>query len=406
MKSAFYSVMPPASGPRKKPKSYPPVEGYLRHLLMVKLQPNESSIAFVSKQLIRCPWNDLSQQCGALICRIMLKACRRGRYKSIQAVASLAAKLRRHKPEVCIRLLDAVLEELQLAMEFPSFKDQQRTLTMARLLGELYGASLASAQLILQQLYNFINFAHDIPLALREASERLVDQFQADDVPNSAGGVTRTIEEDEEMDEADLPVGDVAPRVHVPVAVSKHSEYDPRVPTVLDPPDSVFRVKLAYTLMEAIVKTIITRSNLSKIEGFLTAFQRYLFTKTVLPAEVEFALLDIFDAIDSQWRKISSDAKSRKKGGENVAQGFPRYRTWLEAHNATVAVEESEAVSEERARRRLEHVAFNHHAVDGDETIASDLLDDDDDMMEEDEEASMNDALSMSVDDDHGGFLS
>jgi regulator of nonsense transcripts 2 len=323
-------------------------------------------------------------------------------------VASIAAKLRRHKPEVCIRLLDAVLEELQLAMEFPSFKDQQRTLTMVRLLGELYGASLASAQLIIQQLYKFINFGHDIPPPLREASEKLADQVQAGNVPNSAGGVTQTIMEDEPMDEDDLQVGEPMSNEIVPVAVSKHSEYDPRVPTLLDTPDSAARVKLACTLLETVIRTIVTRSNLSKIEGFLTAFQRYLFTKTVLPAEVEFALLDTFDAIDSQWRNISKDPKSRKKSGENVAQGFPRFKTWLEAHNATVAVEESDAVAEERALTRLEHLAGDHHSVDGDETIASDLMDDEDDMMDEDEEASMDDALSVSakdsVDDDHESY--
>jgi regulator of nonsense transcripts 2 len=117
---------------------YPPLDGYLRHLLMVRLQPTESSVAFVSKQLIRFPWADRSKQCGMLICKIMLKTCRRGRYKAIQAVACVAAKLRRHKPEVCIRLIDAVLEELQWSMEHPAFKDQQRTITVARLLGELY----------------------------------------------------------------------------------------------------------------------------------------------------------------------------------------------------------------------------------------------------------------------------
>ena len=125
---------------------------------MVRLEPTESSISFVSKQLIRLPWGDPAKQCGALLCKIMMKTCRRGRYKSIQAVASVAANLRRHKPELCIRLLDSVLEELQLAMEFPVFKDQQRTLTTARLLGELYSASLASGQLIVEQLYNFLNF--------------------------------------------------------------------------------------------------------------------------------------------------------------------------------------------------------------------------------------------------------
>lgn len=397
MKSAFYAVKPPVGGPKRKVKVYPPLEGYLRHLLMVKLQPSESSISFVSKQLIRCPWNDESQRCSSLICKIMLKTCRRGRYKSIEAVASVATKLRRHKPEVGVLLLDAVLEELQLAIEFPSFRDQQRTLTMARLLGELYGASLASAQLIIQQLYKFINFGHDIPVALREASEKLAEQDQAGTVPKSTGGASQTILEDEEMEEEDFEGEDFATNEVVPVAVSKYSKYDPRVPTLLDVPNSVFRVKLVCALLETVVKSIVTRNNLGKLEGFLTAFQRYLFTKSMLPTEVEFSLLDMFDAVDSQWRKITKDSKSKKKGAENIAQGFPRFKTWLEAHNATVSVEETEAKVDEKASSRLAHVAGDHKVGDGDDTIASDLLDDDDDLMEEDDQVSIDDALSLSA---------
>ena len=135
-----------------------------------------------------------------LICRILLKTCRRGRYKAIQAVAAVAAKLRRHKPEVCIRLIDAVLEELQWAMEHPSLKDQQRTITVARLLGELYCASLASGQLVIQQLYKFINFGHEIPEALREASEKHSVLAGSSSTP-SGTGISGVITEDEEMDD-------------------------------------------------------------------------------------------------------------------------------------------------------------------------------------------------------------
>ena len=170
----MFTVKPPASGSKKEVKEYSPIEGYLRHVLMVTLQPTESSISFVSKQLLRFPWADPSMQCGSLICKIMLKACRVGRYRSIHAVANVAAKLRRQKPEVCIRLLDIVVEEIQWSIEHPAFKDQQRTLTVARLLGELYVTSLASGQLILQQLYQFINFGHEIPEDLREASEKAI----------------------------------------------------------------------------------------------------------------------------------------------------------------------------------------------------------------------------------------
>jgi regulator of nonsense transcripts 2 len=320
----------------------------------------------------------------------------------------VAAKLRRHKPEVCIRLLDSVLEELQLAMESPIFKDQQRTITMSRLLGELYCSSLASGQMIIQQLYKFLNFSHEIPTALREASEKAAEKVESA-VPNSTGGVAQTIQEDEEMEDAELEAQEEAPKEAEPVAVSKYSKYDPRVPSLVDAPNSVFRIKLVCTLLETVAKSIVTRNNLSKIEGFLTAFQRYLFTKTVLPTEVEFQLLDTFDIIDSQWRKVSKDGgKSKKNSGDGSGQGFPRYNAWLNAHNATVGAEEAEALAEERARTRLEGLAADIKSVDGDETISSDLMNEDDELMDEDDDDSTEDALSTSakdsINDDHEEF--
>mmetsp|Transcript_4770 Transcript_4770/g.11310 ORF Transcript_4770/g.11310 Transcript_4770/m.11310 type:complete len:1490 (-) Transcript_4770:1647-6116(-) len=399
--TAFYTVKPPASGPKKQMKTYPPLEGYLRHLLMNKLQPSESSISNVSKQLIRFPWGDPSQQCGKLVCKIMLKTCRRGRYRSIQAVASVAAKLRRHKPEVCIRLLDAVFEELQWSMENPSFKDQQRTLTIARLLGEMYCASIASGQLVLQQLYKFINFGHEIPDSLREASESHVAQSQTDTetedklpVFNSASAISQTIQEEEEVEEMELETTEEV-EAQKPVAVSKHSKFDPRVFSTLDPPNSVFRIKLVCTLLEVVSKTIVTRNNLSKVEGFLAAFQRYLFTKTILPTEVEFALLDTFDLIDSQWRRIGKEAGAKSKQDDKDTSKiirFPRYPTWLDAHNATVGNEEADAAAELRVRSRLEASAETRAPDDG--TIASDMLHDDDDMLDDDDDDSIEDGLS------------
>lgn len=401
-------MKPPQSGPKKQAKVYPPLEGYLRYLLMVRLQPTEPSVAFVSKQLIRLPWSDPSKQCGQLICKIMFKTCRRGRYKAIKAVACVAAKLRRHKPEVCIRLIDGVLEELQWAMEHPAFKDQQRTITIARLLGELYCSSLASGQLVIQQLYKFINFGHAIPDALREASEkqallsRAGENSGEDGTPvfNSASGISQTIQEDEEMEETPLETREETNSERQTVVISRYSKYDPRVPTPLDFPNSVFRIKLVCILLEVVSKSIVTRNNISKIEGFLAAFQRYLFTKTTLPTEVEFALLDTFDMIDSRWRKVTKDSGGKSKGSDsntNKSQGFPRYQTWLEAHNVTVANEEAEAVIEDRAKARLEALAGNSKPADEEETLASELLNDDDDLMEEeDDDESLEDALSVS----------
>ena len=117
LKAAFYSVKPPPSGPRKKTKEYPPLESYLRYLLLSRLDSSDVEISAVTRQIVRLPWNDPTQQCGALVCKLMLKACRRGRYKTIEAIASVAARLRtqRAASEATIRLIDAVLEELRWA---------------------------------------------------------------------------------------------------------------------------------------------------------------------------------------------------------------------------------------------------------------------------------------------------
>ena len=290
-------------------------------------------------------------------------------------------------------------------MENPAFKDQQRTITYARLLGELYCAALASGQLIIQQLYKFINFGHEIPDPLREASEKHLAKFDgngsaagANAVPNSSTGVSQTIQEDEEMEEKDLePKVDVASAALTTVAVSPHSKYDPRVATHLDPPNSAFRIKLVCTLLEVVGKTIVTRNNIPKLEGYLAAFQRYLFTKTFLPTEVEFALLDTFDIVDSQWRKVGKEPSGKVKKNDNSAvekaSGFPRFASWLDAHNACVALEETEATYEVRAKSRLESLAGESKNVDGDASVVSSILDE---LMDEDDDSS-EDALSASA---------
>lgn len=313
--------------------------------------PTPSFISFASKQIARLPWADPTEQCGVLVTRLMLKACRRGRYRTINAIAAVAARLRtqRNAGEVTVRLVDAVLEELRWALEHPNFRDQQRVITYARLLGELFEAKQVSGPLLVKQLYDFINLGHEIPEALREASKKLATEaatateLAAAKLPvyNSASGVSQTIMEDEELEDDELVTTEAKAETEPPkpVAVSEHSRFDPRVPAATDPPNSAYRIKLVCTLLEVAAPSIVTRSNLSRLKGFLAAFQRYLFTKTLLPADVEFSLLDTFDILDSHWKQLT---KSKKAASDE--EGFPRYATWLDAHNATVAFEEADAV--------------------------------------------------------------
>jgi len=269
---------------------------------------------------------------------------------------------------------------------------------------------LVTAPIVIQQLYKFINFGHEIPDALREASAKQISEefeYKNDHLPilNSATGISHAIQEDEEMqDEAFERKVEDTEMLKV-VAVSFYSIYDPRVPSPIDLPNSVFRVKLVCTLLEASMKNIVTRNNISSLEGFITAFQRYLFTKSSLPTEVEFSLLDTFDALDSKWKKISP--KERRKGDScSVSdQGFPRFECWTDAHNATTAREEEIATAETRNRARLEALAGitegNFEDILHDDDIATEDDDDDYDGSDDDETDSEDD-----IDDDEDAGIS
>jgi regulator of nonsense transcripts 2 len=342
LNSAFYMVQPPQTSVRRDAKVLSPLEAYVKDLLVYRLGTKDTTTTFVSKQLLRCPWSDVHLDCGALITKYLLKACRKGRYKSISTVASLIANLKRTKPEILSRVTDMVLEELQYAMENPSMRDQQRSIVYAKLLGEMHCQALVSGSIIFDQLYNLVNFDHNIPKALHAVSNN--DQNISSKVLGGPLTVTGVINEDEEMEEDDLQV-EPHKTEQEPIAVSKHSKFDPRVPSILDKDTTVFRVKLICILLDSSSPSLVTTGITSKLEKFMAAFQRYLFVKSNLPADIEFSILDSFDIIDSKMKGMKKDSK------KNILS--LRFKTWLEAHNSVVATEELDALSEERSRKRL-----------------------------------------------------
>ena len=346
MKSAFYMVQPPQQKVKRNVKILSPIEAYLKDLLLVRL--DKSSVSFASKQILRLSWGDSSIDYGSLVVKYMLKACRKGRYNSIAAVASLVFLLKKPKPELLARLIDGILEEFCYIMEHPNIRDQQRAIIYAKLLGELHSQSLVSSQAVFDQLYTLVNFDHQIPDSLREASIEPAEETISSDL-KSPLGISGAIAEDEEMEDdssnEDERGKEKSDKPQAPVAVSVHSIYDPRVPSDLDTPFSVFRIKLICTLLDNCISSLVTASNFSKLENFLSAFQRYVFIKSTLPTDIEFSLLDTFDLIESNLRVV-------KKDNKRMALTV-RYKTWLEAHNAVIAAEEFEALNQKKARTRL-----------------------------------------------------
>lgn len=341
--SAFYMVIPPQTGNRQHSKILTPLEAYTQDLLLVRLIPDQRMIAFVSKQLLRFPWTDPSIECSVLVVKYLLKACRKGRYKSISAVAAVISNLKKSKPEILAQVTDAVVEELQFAMENPRIHVQQRTIVYAKLLGELHSHALLAASIVFEQLYRLIDFGHDIPDVLRQISLASLSP-----TPPALGGplgVTQTIKEDEEMEEGDEKSQEVEEQKPSAISVSPHSKYDPRVPCAFDPPSAVFRIKLVCTLLDSCASSLVTCANNTKLEKFLISLQRYLFTKFTLPTDVEFSVLDTYDLLDSKLKLLGNDGKK--------SISIIRCKTWLEAHTATVDVEEVEELTEGKALKRL-----------------------------------------------------
>jgi len=421
IESAIFMVSPPpAPTVRRLEKELPPLEAYLKYLLMVKLKdvvsintsmPRTSgkkgsksssdvpstSLSFIVKQIQRLPWNDPAQRCGAILTKYMLKACRKGRYQTVGTIADVAAALKRSKPEIPTRLIDGVVEEIQWGIENPNLRDQQRVLVLVRLLGALHMSNLIPTSLVFEQLYLFVNFGHEIPSELREVSEKLIGDGDVGVTVNSASstlktGASQTILEEEELDESDHDENkDEEPPA--PVAVSRYSRYDPRVPSTYDPPNSVLRIQLVCTLLESVAKNLVLKFNLPKLQRFLTAFQRYLYTKVTLPVDVEFSVLDVMDTLDSCYHEQESLKRGENNGGKHSSSSkkkegaFIRYSTWLEAHNVTVAAEEGEEIVEARAKAKLLLLGGNtdtNPASPHNEAMLEEEADEDDDTDEDD----------------------
>mmetsp|Transcript_200 Transcript_200/g.305 ORF Transcript_200/g.305 Transcript_200/m.305 type:complete len:700 (+) Transcript_200:784-2883(+) len=371
LESAFLMVNPPQRSARKLAKVYPPLEAYIQHLLLVKLTPNDPAKAFVTKQLLRLPWSEPEARCGVLVSKYMLKACLSGKYGISSAILAVATTLKKTRREVIVRMVDALLEELKWSMENPTFRHQQRAIGLARVLGQLYVSTLVNSSIIFDQLNDFVNFGHGIPPALLDASERQLrrddaNRNDAEPLPKFSTPlpISSSIPEEDEEEEnihGNICVEAAEAKPPEPVPISPFSKFDPRVPCAFDPPTATLRIQLVCSLLESSGQSIANVTEHPRLQFFLACFQRYLFTKHSLPPEVKFALLDLFDNIESNMKAVKQ-ARGNKNGKKNNklkgSDGcfdsiLKRYSTWFDAHEAVVAYEKAEALSEARANDRL-----------------------------------------------------
>lgn len=147
--NAYFQCKPSKSGVRRKRRH--PFHEYIRHLIFTVLK--EDTIRDVVKKLRGVSWDEHEQ----LLVRCILKANVK-LYSQVPLVASLCSLLAKYNDSFAVSIVDAVFEEIQLGMEFPTFGLYQHRVADVRFLGELYNYCLIDSKTVFDTLYWILSF--------------------------------------------------------------------------------------------------------------------------------------------------------------------------------------------------------------------------------------------------------
>ncbi|KAL3662104.1 hypothetical protein V7S43_012905 [Phytophthora oleae] len=344
VENAYYMCKPPERVERQV-KQYDPLYLYLIKVLYQDL--NGSNVNKVVKTLRRFPWQEKST-CG-MVLKALLKVTK-GKVMQMKLICEVVKGLSRYHDEVLVLLVDDVLEFIRYGLEINDYRDHQRSLGYVKLLGEIYNCGLVSMNVVVETLYLLINHSHDL-LTLPQYSSDKISPAQL-----------------LEMKKRFLLVPDM--------------RFDPRVPSEVDGPTEVFRIRLVSALIETCNgsgSASVAGSNSSNERGisrprlgrFMVFFQRYLFSKTDIPMETDFVVFDLFEMLSS-----------------SLKDHFKKFETWEEVDQAVQEILRGDM--EEAERRLSKKNAALLMATNGLQSVAEDATlsqpGDDDDEFEDDEE--------------------
>ncbi|XP_017777953.1 PREDICTED: regulator of nonsense transcripts 2 [Nicrophorus vespilloides] len=177
------------------------------------------------------------------------------KYFNIRCLANLLAGLVAYQDEVGTKVVDGVLEDIRLGMEVNSPKFNQRRVAQVKYLGELYNYRIVESTDIFKVLYSLISFG-----------------------------------------------------------VSMDSES----PSILDPPNHLFRIRLACVLLETCGMYFSSGSSKRKLDYFLTFFQAYYWFKHSLwgeafPPPLEHLFKDTLNQLRPKLKLCTSYEDSQKE---------------------------------------------------------------------------------------------
>ncbi|XP_030635202.1 regulator of nonsense transcripts 2 [Chanos chanos] len=245
VENAYYHCNPP---PMEKTvrKKRPPLQEYIRKLLYKDL--SKVTTEKVLRQMRKLPWQDPEIKSYLICCMVNIWNVK---YNSIHCVANLLAGLVAYQEDVGIHVVDGVLEDIRLGMEVNQPKFNQRRISSAKFLGELYNYRMVESAVIFRTLFSFISFG-----------------------VNTDGS-----------------------------------------PSLLDPPEHLFRIRLVCTLLDTCGQYFDRGSSKRKLDCFLIYFQRYIWWKKSLevwtkdhqfPIDIDYMISDTLELLRPKMRLCSS----------------------------------------------------------------------------------------------------
>ncbi|XP_051976822.1 LOW QUALITY PROTEIN: regulator of nonsense transcripts 2-like [Xyrauchen texanus] len=236
VENAYYYCNPPPMEKTVRRKR-PPLQEYIRKLLYKDL--SKVTTEKVLRQMRKLPWQDTENKSYLISCMVNIWNVK---YNSIHCVANLLAGLVAYQEDVGIHVVDGLLEDIRLGMEVNQPKFNQRRISSAKFLGELYNYRMVESAVIFRTLFSFISF-----------------------------GVNTDV-----------------------------------TPSPLDPPENLFRIRLVCTLLDTCGQYFDRGSSKKKLDCFLIYFQRYIWWKKSLdvwtkdqpfPIDIEYMITDTLELL-------------------------------------------------------------------------------------------------------------
>ncbi|CAG9534469.1 unnamed protein product [Cercopithifilaria johnstoni] len=155
--NAFYTCIPPPV--EEKPKSeIDPFQDFIRYLIS---NLSRYRMEITIRCLRKLDWSDPVYANYAVEC---LSNPSLPRYNNVPYLASLIAALSSCHDWIGIRILDATLEDIRIALELNSPSLNQSTVLSVIFLGQLYNYSVCDSPIIFKTLYQLITFGAFDPL--------------------------------------------------------------------------------------------------------------------------------------------------------------------------------------------------------------------------------------------------